>query len=188
MNKGFATMAAAMLMGTMVLGCAGNAFAAGTTLDDAAKTALEAAGVSESQVIFEKKGTSFDDGRKIYEIDFFLPGEMKFDFDIDVSTGAIVDQGQDLWEAEDDVELAALMNQAAAETSGEFTEEKAKEAALKDAGFAEGDVTFTKCAKDTDDGVEKFEIEFRTKDGMEFEYDFSVNDGSMLEKNVDLDD
>ena len=189
MKKGFVTTAAAMMMGTMVLGFSGNVFAAGTTIEDAQRTALEAAGVSESQVIFEKRGTSFDDGREIYEIDFFIPGEIKYDFDIDTATGMIVDQDQDLWEPEDDFEFAALMNDhAATEVSGEITKEQAKELALKDAGFSEAEVFITKCKKDFDDGIEKFEIEFSTGDGREFEYGLRVSDGAILEKNMDFDD
>ena len=205
MRKNTFVMTVAMLMGTMALGCAGSAFAAGTTLEDAAKTALEAAGVAESDVIFEKKGTSFDDGREIYEIDFFVPGQMKYDFDIDTTTGAIVGQDKDFWDADDDMEYAALINQAAAvktgapattaapaakaaEVTGEMTEAQAKEAALKDAGLTEADVVFTKCVKDVDDGIVKFEIDFRAKDGMEYEYDFLVADGTMLDKNVDMAD
>ena len=145
MRKNTFVMTVAMLMGTMALGCAGSAFAAGTTLESATKTALEAAGVAESDVIFEKKGTSFDDGREIYEIDFFVPGQMKYDFDIDTTTGAIV-------------------------------------------GLTEADVVFTKCVKDVDDGIVKFEIDFRAKDGMEYEYDFRLADGTLLDKNVDMDD
>ena len=204
MRKNTFVMTVAMLMGTMALGCAGSAFAAGTTLESATKTALEAAGVAESDVIFEKKGTSFDDGREIYEIDFFVPGQMKYDFDIDTTTGAIVGQDKDFWDADDDMEYAALINQAAAaktaapattaapaakaaEVTGEMTEAQAKEAALKDAGLTEADVVFTKCVKDVDDSIVKFEIDFRAKDGMEYEYDFSVADGTMLDKNVDMD-
>ena len=160
------------------------------TIEDAQKTALEAAGMSESQVIFKKRGTSFEDGREIFEIDFFIPGEVKYDFDIDVATGKIVDQEQDLWEPEDDLEFAALMkeNAAAADVSGEITEEQAKKLALKDAGVSEADVVIINCRKDIDDGIEKFEIEFRTGDGCEYEYDLSASDGSILEKNMDYDD
>ena len=72
--------------------------------------------------------------------------------------------------------------------AGGLTRSGALAAALKDAGLAEADVIFTKCAKDTDDGVMKYEIEFRTKDGMEYEYDFSADSGTILEKNAEMDD
>ena len=39
-----------------------------------------------------------------------------------------------------------------------------------------------------DDGIEKFEIEFRTPDFMEYEYDIKVSDGTILERNADFDD
>ena len=39
-----------------------------------------------------------------------------------------------------------------------------------------------------DDGIEKFEIKFRTPDFMEYEYDIKVSDGTILERNADFDD
>ena len=54
--------------------------------------------------------------------------------------------------------------------------------------FKMSDVTFTKCKKDTDDGVVKYEVEFRTNDGVDYEYDIKVADGTIIDKDVDVDD
>ncbi|MDO5702070.1 MAG: PepSY domain-containing protein [Lachnospiraceae bacterium] len=183
-----AALAAVIVAGTAVS-------AAAITLEDAQKTALDAVGVKEEQVIFKSAGLDNDDGREIYEVDFFIPGEIKYEFDIDANTGAIVEQDIEMWEADDDTEYAALIKDAgiktdsaaAAAADGGITELQAKMIALKDAGLKADEATFTKCRKDLDDGIEKYEIEIRTAQGTEYEYDIKVSDGTILEKDIDND-
>ena len=81
---------------------------------------------------------------------------------------------------------------AAAETAsqadnGTIDIEKAKSAALADAGFEASQVRFTKQALETDDGVQKYEIEF-IADGYEYEYDIDPKTGSIIEKKKELAD
>ena len=191
MKKNIRGMVIGTVMGLAVLGSAGSVLAAGITQEQAQETALKAAGVKEEDVIFKKSGTEFDDGREFYEVDFFIPGKMKYEYDIDAATGRILEQDSEIWDADDDFEYAALIGSTGKETSavtGEITEDQAKAIALKDAGFNENEVSFIKCRKDMDDGIEKFEIEFRTPDFMEYEYDIKVSDGTILERNADFDD
>lgn len=191
MKKNIGGLVIGAVMGLTVLGCAGSALAAGITQETAQKTALEAAGVKAEDVIFKPTGTDLDDGREIFEVDFFVPGEVKYEFDIDAATGAIIEQDADLWEADDDFEYAALIENAGKEVkaaAGGITELQAKTIALKDAGFQANEVTFTKCKKDLDDGIEKFEIEFRTADFVEFEFDINAADGTILERSAEIDD
>lgn len=174
--------------GMMVFGT--TAFAANVTEADAKKTALAAVNLTEDQVVFVKSGMDFDDGREIFDVDFIIPGEVKFEFDIDANTGSIVGQDRDLWDAEDSYEYAALLGEkgmTAAETTGAVTELQAKAVALKDSNLRDDEVSFTKCRKDFDDGIARFEIEFRTADGTEYDYDISESDGRILEKNIDRD-
>ena len=153
-------------------------------------TALEAAGVTEDGVIFKKTEAAIDDGRMIYEIDFFIPGETKYEFDLDAETGKILAQETDPWEAEDDLEFAVFVtgDTDAAAVPGEITVEEAKKIALKDAGLSESSVTFVKNGKDSDDGIIIFDIDFVDGDGMTHEYSISAADGTILEKDVDFDD
>lgn len=65
--------------------------------------------------------------------------------------------------------------------NGAVTLEEAVNIALKDAGFTAADVNFTKKAQDTDDGVQKYEIEF-TNGGYEYEYDINASTGQIIEK------
>ena len=191
MKKNICGMVIGAVMGLTVLGCAGSALAAGVTQESAQKTALEAVGLKAEDVIFKPAGADLDDGREIIEVDFFVPGKEKYEFDIDANTGAIVEQDMDLWDMDDDFEYAALIEEHRKEVkaaAGEVSELQAKAIALKDAGLKESEVIFTKCKKDFDDGIEKFDIEFRTADFMEYEYDIYAVDGTILEKNADFDD
>ena len=58
--------------------------------------------------------------------------------------------------------------------------------ALKDAGFTADEVQFTKKELDTDDGVQKYEVEF-LNGGYEYEYDIDPTTGAILEKSKDLE-
>ena len=101
----FAAIVGAMAAATTVS-------AATISQESAKRTALEAAGVQEERVIFKEVETDYDDGREIYEVDFFIPGEIKYEYDIDANTGEIVEQDTDLWEADDYVEYAYLIEAA----------------------------------------------------------------------------
>ena len=169
--------------------------AASISLEDAQKKALDAVGVKEEQVIFKTAETDEDDGRQIYEIDFFIPGELKYEFDIDINSGAIVEQDIDLWEADDDIEYADLIKAAKGEleteaeaVEGEISELQAKMIALKDAGFRADEVTITKCKRDLDDGVWQFEVELKTADGMEYDYEIKASDGKIVDRDIDTED
>ena len=63
--------------------------------------------------------------------------------------------------------------------------EKAISIAVADAGFSQSEVQITKQKLDTDDGVQKYEVEF-VKDGYEYEYDINSKTGAVIEKSKDL--
>ena len=189
MKKSFIAFAA--IVG--VIAAATTVSAAGVTREDAQKKALEAANVKEDQVIFKQADTDTDDGRQIFEVDFFVPGEMKYEFDIDANTGAILEQEIDLWEADDDMEYADLIKaagtdvKAAEAVEGEISELQAKMIALKDSGFKADEVTFTRCRRDQDDGTWQYEVELKLADGTEYDYEIKAVDGTILDKDIDRD-
>ena len=196
MKKAMINTVLGAMAGTMALGLSVTAFASEITIDDAKNMALEAAGYKEEDVIFKQVNKDLDDGRRIFEVDFFVPGEVKFEFDLDAETGMILDEDQDLWEPEDDLEYAPLIADAKksaeekvkeAAAAGEITDAQAQEIALKDAGLKADEVTVTKCVKEMDDGVLKFDVEMRTADGTEYSFDIRVSDGTIIDRDVDFD-
>lgn len=62
--------------------------------------------------------------------------------------------------------------------------EKAKAAALADAGLTETEVTFTKAKTDRDDYVTVYDIEFYT-DSAEYDYEINAADGDVREKSIE---
>lgn len=163
-------------------------------LEETADTALKDAGVNKDDVVICKLGTDFENGREVYVVEFLQEGMTKFEYEIAAADGTIVFHEQEPWEKEDDLEYQGLLhpetvpeNKGGEETAG-ISKTEAKEIALKDAGLSETDVTITKCRIDFDDGLEKYEVEFRTADGYEYEYEIDVETGKILDKDVELDD
>lgn len=62
--------------------------------------------------------------------------------------------------------------------------EKAKEIALKDAGFKEADVQFKKQSTDVEGGYNVYEIDF-TLGETEYEYDIDAATGTIVDKSMD---
>ena len=79
----------------MACGCAA-AYAGNKVLtpEEAKAIALNHTGLTADQVIFTKCYEDRDDGRMVYEIEFFANG-VEYDFDIDISTGRICEADRD---------------------------------------------------------------------------------------------
>ena len=73
------------------------------------------------------------------------------------------------------------------DTSERITEDRAKEAALERAGLKASDVTKIKAELDFDDGVWKYEVEFR-HGGFEYDVDINAGNGSVLKFEKEYDD
>ena len=85
--------AIAMLMVlVMMLALSATCFAAGgkLTLNEAKQAALDYAGVKASEANFTKAHKGYDDGRQVYEIEFYADNT-EYDMDVDVNTGRITD-------------------------------------------------------------------------------------------------
>lgn len=71
--------------------------------------------------------------------------------------------------------------------TAQIDEAQAKQIAFGAAGIAEQDAMLTKCNLDYDDGVLKYEIEFRV--GMtEYDYDVDANTGAIIGYSIEVDD
>lgn len=63
---------------------------AAITEEKARQIALEHAGLSADQVTFLKSRLDWDDGRQVYDIEFYTASYEEYDYEIDAATGAIV--------------------------------------------------------------------------------------------------
>ena len=84
-------LAMVMVM-AMIMAFGVTAFAAGQglTLDEAKQAALDYAGVKASEAAFTKAHRDWENGREVYEIEFYV-GNTEYDMDVDVNTGRITD-------------------------------------------------------------------------------------------------
>ncbi len=171
-----------------------DADAVSSLITDSMMAARGEAGITdEMDYEYYKLGMDYEEGVVLCKVGILLPGKTKYEYGFDAATGKLFETETDAWEAEDDAEYAALLptageGQAAAADTGAVTEDKAKQIALADAGFAEGDVRMQACGKDFDDGAPTFEVSFVTADGMEYDYEISAADGSILSKDAEYDD
>jgi len=88
MKKVFAAITAFIMMLALNV----TAFAAGReiTLDQAKQAALDYAGVQEPEASFTKAARSLDDGREVFEFEFYTENT-EFNVDVDVNTGRVMD-------------------------------------------------------------------------------------------------
>ena len=140
--------------------------------DEAKKIALKDAGAKEKDTTYLTVHLDTDDGAVIYEVEFMV-GNKEYDYDIDAVSGKIVSK---------DFDIEA--NNTTSTAKGAITKDQAKEIALKDAGFAAGDVTFTKVKQEFDDGIEKIKVKF-VQGETEYEYDIEVATSKILEAGTD---
>ena len=83
---------AMVLVVVMMLALGVTAFAARgpLTAEQAKKVALDYAGVKAADANFTKCHRDYDDGREVYEIEFYV-GDTEYDMDVDVNTDRVTD-------------------------------------------------------------------------------------------------
>ena len=59
-------------------------------MEQAKQVALDYAGVKAADVTFTKAHRDYDNGREVYEIEFYV-GSTEYDMDVDVLTGRVTD-------------------------------------------------------------------------------------------------
>ena len=155
--------------------------------DQAKKIALEHAGLDETDVVFVRTGLDMDDGRLIYEVEFYS-GATEYDYDIDAQTGAIgsMDQEIDYYASWAGANVQAAQQEVAAGLAGPVSQEQALQIALQHAGISQNQTSRLKVKKEFDDGIEQYEIEFHVG-RTEYEYEIDVNSGRILKAEKDND-
>ena len=140
--------------------------------EKAKEIALDHAGVKESETAFLHTERDYDDGRLIYDVEFYA-GSVEYDYEIDASTGTVLSYDYD----------AERYTPSQSGSSGNYIgEARAKEIVRERAGVTDG--TFREFKLDYDDGRAIYEGELRS--GWR-EYDFEIDavTGAVLEWSVD---
>lgn len=143
------------------------------TAEQAKAKALADAGLTADQVTFTEAKLDWDDGRQVYDIEFYTDDYQEYDYEIDAKTGKVLEVDYD---AESFVPPAAGTG---------ITREKAQEIALaKVPGAAASDIR--KLKLDRDDGKQVYEVEIFYK-GAEYDMEIDAATGKILDYDVDYD-
>ena len=145
--------------------------------EKAKSIALEAAGVTASQVQNLRVERDYDDGRLEYEIEFYV-GSTEYDYVISGVDGTILEQDV---EQEGGSHTTQPTQPTQPSTGSDIGAEKAKSIALSHAGFTASQVQRLKVEKDYDDGRLEYEVEFYAGT-TEYDYTISGTDGTILKQ------
>ncbi len=155
------------------------------TVEQAKQKALEHAGLSAAQVTFVDQKLDWENGRQVYEIEFYTNSFMEFDYEIDAATGAIVsfDQDAEFYTRPSTPTPTPSPAPSQGSSSGVISRDRAIQIALGRVSGATA-ANVVKCQLDRDDGIQVYEIEIRV--GRQ-EYDIEINavTGAILDFDAD---
>ena len=139
----------------------------------AKEIALSHAGLSSSQVTFLQVKLDWEDGRQVYEVEFYS-GSKEYDYEIDAASGAILSY---------DFDIENYTIPSTSQSGNYISREKAQQLAQAKAPNA----TLIKLEFEYDDGRAVYEGELR--DGrMEYEFEIDASTGSFIKWEQDWDD
>ena len=195
-RKGLAAMCLAAVLALTLL--SGTIFAASSQQEagsapyvgeeKAKSIALKHAGVSTSQVTFIKAHLDREDGRMVYDIEFYS-GNTEYDYEIDAVNGSIQSYDRDIenYTVPQPTTVPKPTTQPATTTAPQYIgEEKAKSIALKHAGVSASQVTFIKAHLDREDGHTVYDIEFYSGN-TEYDYEIDAVNGDIRAYDKDIE-
>ena len=144
--------------------------------EKAKEIALQHAGVSASNAVFVKVERDRDDGRLLYEVEFYA-GNKEYDYEILASDGTILSY---------DADIEGYRIPSAANASADIGVEKAKQIALQHAGVSASNATFIKAERDYDDGKLTYDVDFYAGN-KEYDYEILAADGTILSYDADIE-
>lgn len=144
-------------------------------VDRAIEIALANANVGEADVTVTKAKLDYDNGAYVYEIEFEnLQNE--YEYEINAVTGAVIKMEIEGVEHDEGILAGEYINV-----------EEAKRIALSHAGFTLEQVNFEKAELEIEHGVVIYEVEFKVG-GYEYEYEINATTGSIISRDVEIDD
>jgi uncharacterized membrane protein YkoI len=149
--------------------------------EKAKSAALEHAGVTAEQAIFIKAYLDHDDGRVVYDVEFYS-GNTEYDYEIDAVSG-------DILESDKEIEYYSIPRNTAVkpnDTESYIGEAKAKSIALEHAGVAESQTAYINVHLDRDDGRVDYDVDFLVGSA-EYEYEIDAVSGGILEFDRDTE-
>ncbi len=142
--------------------------------DQAKEIALNNAGLTEDEVTFVRTEKDSDDGRVVYEVEFYSKDNKEYDYEIDAETGDIISFDED---AENSLPSSSDVSQNTSQGE-EITEERAKEIALEKVPGATAE-NIREFKKDFDDGREEYDGKI-VYNNTEYEFEIDAKTGEFI--------
>ena len=146
----------------------------------ARSVALSHAGISESSTSYIYAKKDWDDGRWVYDVEFWADGK-EYDYEILASDGTILSYDYDA-----EYQWSGSTRTGSGSSTADIGEAKAKSVALSHAGISESDTSYIYAKKDWDDGRSVYDVEFWA-DGKEYDYEILASDGTILSYDYDAE-
>ncbi|MCD8100374.1 MAG: PepSY domain-containing protein [Oscillospiraceae bacterium] len=145
-----------------------DAAASGTqiTVEEAKAAALAHAGLTAGEVTFTKQKLDYDDGRSVYDIEFYTADYAEYDYEIDAATGEVLSFDYD-----------SKSHTQSDSSAGIITEARAKEIALAQVAGATA-ANIREFELDRDDGQVQYEGKI-IYNGMEYEFEIDAYSGAI---------
>ncbi|MBP8620255.1 MAG: PepSY domain-containing protein [Firmicutes bacterium] len=159
------------------------------TPEKAKEIALNHAGVKASDVTGYKSELDWDDGVKVYELEFWA-GDYEYDYEINAVTGTVLKSEKEYHGSTvnpSPTQSNTTPQSSTAQPASQITAARAKEIALNHAGVKSSDVSGFKSELDWDDGVSIYELEFNAG-GYEYDYEINAATGAVVKSEKDRDD
>ena len=165
------------------------------TAAQAQEIAYQNAGVSQSNVTYNRVEKDREDGKATYDVDF-TTAEGEYSYTIDASTGSIMDREHETYTSSSQSASQTSSSSSSSSTASssssttasstvtyKVSDSQAKEIALKDAGLAESAVSNLIVTLDTDDGQVHYDIDFDDlANNLDYDYQINVETGAIMEK------
>ena len=146
----------------------------------AKSVALSHAGISESSTSYIYAKKDWDDGRWVYDVEFWADGK-EYDYEILASNGTILSYDYDA-----EYQWNGSTGTGSTSSTADIGEAKARSVALNHAGISESDTSYIYAKKDWDDGRSVYDVEFWA-DGKEYDYEILASDGTILSYDYDAE-
>ncbi len=170
--------------GTAASGSSNTGSTARSTADigeaKARSVALSHAGISESSTSYIYAKKDWDDGRWVYDVEFWADGK-EYDYEILASNGTILSYDYDA-----EYQWSGSTGTGSTSSTADIGEAKAKSVALSHAGISESDTSYIYAKKDWDDGRWVYDVEFWA-DGKEYDYEILASNGTILSYDYDAE-
>lgn len=163
----------------------------------AQEIALADAGVAAEDALHLIVKPDWDDGVRIYEVEFYTASQ-EYDYEIHAETGGILSRDREAeWNG---TAASGSSNTGSTSSTGstgntssttsasttDIGEAKAKSVALSHAGISESGTSYIYAKKDWDDGRWVYDVEFWA-DGKEYDYEILASDGTILSYDYDAE-